>query len=192
MISGLLQTPAYARALFSAFDPSRTSDLVDELVAIRLARQERFLLDTVAPLLIVVLDEAVIREVVGSFQVMHEQLAHLLRVGNLANVVVQVTPFSSVEPTQHKGDMTLLTLPGGSEHLCSESLSRGHFNNDPEGLAKRTQSYERLRAHALSAPESRRLIRGAMEELINVGPEALDPSGRPWSKSAYDTGLSKI
>ncbi len=147
---------------------------------------------TAAPLLIVVPDEAVILKVVGSLQVMHEQLAHLLRVGDLANVVVQVTPFSSVEPTQHKGDMTLLTLPGGSEHLCSESLSRGHFNNDPEGLAKRTQSYERLRAHALSAPESRRLIRGAMEELINVGPEALDPSGRPWSKSAYDTGLSKI
>ncbi len=100
---------------------------------------------------------------------MHEQLGHLLSMGKRRNIIVQITPFSAVYRAQHKGNMTLLGLPGGSEYLYSESLGRGHFTDDPAQLTQRSRSFERLGAEPLSAPASRELIGGAMDELLNTG-----------------------
>ncbi|WP_441251210.1 helix-turn-helix domain-containing protein [Kitasatospora sp. McL0602] len=181
-VSGLLQTPDYARALF-AQHAAGDEDLIRERVAARMSRQRRFL-EPDGPLLIVVLDEAVIRRIVGGRQVMYGQLRHLIEAGKLPNVVVQVSPFELGERSTAGTSHVLASLPDGPEWLYSESLGRGHLVNDPERLRERSRAYDRLRADALSAPDSARLIRSAMEGLVNV-----KTSGNlTWRKSTYSDG----
>ncbi|MFI6446210.1 Scr1 family TA system antitoxin-like transcriptional regulator [Kitasatospora sp. NPDC050543] len=184
-ISGLLQTPAYARTLFSEGDAAGDPDLIKERLAGRLARQERFLGGWDAPLLIVVMDESALHRIVGGPEIMYEQLSHLLKLGRRPNIIIQIAPFSLGGRTLSNGGMTLLTFPGGTEWIYSESLNRGHFGNAPEQLVQRAQAYDRLRAAALSAPESARFIRRSMEGMLNMRPTRPDLTTAQWFKSSY-------
>ncbi|WP_211300610.1 helix-turn-helix domain-containing protein [Streptomyces platensis] len=160
VIPGLLQTPDYAHALFSRRLTS--AEAVEERVRARLSRQQRFLAAN-GPLYLAVLDESCLRNVVGSPEVMRAQCAHLLSVGRYANVRVQVASADRAEIRRPKASMALITLPDGERWLYSESLDRGHFNGDPAVYARHIQTYDVLRADALSAPESAALIGDFME-----------------------------
>ncbi|MFD5392706.1 Scr1 family TA system antitoxin-like transcriptional regulator [Streptomyces sp. NPDC127097] len=160
VIPGLLQTPDYAHALFSR--RITNVEKVEERVRARLSRQQRFLVAN-GPFYVAVLDESCLRNVVGSPAVMRDQCAHLLRVGQYDNIRVQVAPADRAELRRPKASMALITLPGGDEWLYSESLERGHFHDDPAAFARHSQTYDVLRADALSAPESAALIGDFME-----------------------------
>ncbi|WP_390898420.1 helix-turn-helix domain-containing protein [Streptomyces angustmyceticus] len=156
---GLLQTPDYAHALFS-----RRSTNVDEIesrVRARLSRQQRFLVDG-GPLYLAVLDESCLRNAVGSREVMRDQCAHLLSVGERANIRIHVAPAGLFGIIRPSGSMSLIEL-ADDRWVYSESLDQGHFNNDPAVFARHTQTYDVLRADALSAPESAALIGDFME-----------------------------
>ncbi|GAA2083084.1 helix-turn-helix transcriptional regulator [Kitasatospora saccharophila] len=178
LVGGLLQTPAYARALFThnmvVPDPAQ----IEERVQARLSRQRRYLEDPNGPMLIVVLNEAVIHRTIGGPAVMAEQLRHLLDVAQRPNIILQVAPFSLGEKTPANTSMTLISLPGGREYLYSESLSKGYFINDEQTVAKHSRRYDRVRADALSSSETARLIQRVLEGLPNHEPEDL-PVLRP-------------
>ncbi|WP_172629192.1 helix-turn-helix transcriptional regulator [Streptomyces sp. NL15-2K] len=158
VIPGLLQAPDYARALLSQ---TASGDEVEERVRARLSRQQRFLADN-GPLYVAVLDESCLRHMVGSAAVMRDQCAHLLSIGQRPNIRIQVAPAAAgiVRPTT---SVSLITMPGGERWVYSESLSRGHFSNDPTLYARHSRTYDVLRADALSASESAALIGEAME-----------------------------
>ncbi|MFJ6786533.1 helix-turn-helix domain-containing protein [Streptomyces angustmyceticus] len=160
VMPGLLQTPEYAHALFSR----RTTkpEVVEGRVRARLSRQQRFLAVN-GPFYVAVLDESCLRNVMGSPAIMREQCAHLLRVGQYANIRIQVAPADRAGVRRPKASMALITLPGGECWLYSESLERGHFHDDPAAFARHTQTYDVLRADALSAPQSAALIGDFME-----------------------------
>ncbi|MFJ8444466.1 helix-turn-helix domain-containing protein [Kitasatospora griseola] len=186
-VSGLLQTPAYARALLAQGDAAGNEDLINERVAARMGRQDRFLADD-GPFLMVIVHEAVIRTVVGGPMVMAEQLRHLMAMAQRPNIILQVAPYSLGERTTAVGPgTTLITLPDGSEWLYAEVLSRGVFSDNPDQLVRRSRAYDRLRADALSAPDSARLIRSVMEGLLNMSPK-VDLSTAQWFKSSYSEG----
>ncbi|MFC9126941.1 Scr1 family TA system antitoxin-like transcriptional regulator [Streptomyces sp. NPDC057099] len=159
VIPGLLQTADYARSLFSRL-VSGTE--LEERVRARLSRQQRFLAKG-GPLYLVVLDESCLGNVVGSPALMREQCAHLLSVGRLPNVRIQVAPAGRLGLARPSGSMSLIKLPDGHEWVYSESLDRGHFSDDPALFALHSQTYDVLRADAPSAPESAALISDAME-----------------------------
>ncbi|MEV4434984.1 helix-turn-helix transcriptional regulator [Streptomyces sp. NPDC049555] len=93
VVPGLLQTPAYARAVTRAALGDPPEDLVEELVRVRMARQS--VLAGERPLqLCAVLDEAALRHEVGGRAVMDGQLRHLVRQGGLPHVRLHVLPFS--------------------------------------------------------------------------------------------------
>ncbi|MGW4204231.1 helix-turn-helix domain-containing protein [Streptomyces sp. NPDC004726] len=158
VMPGLLQTEDYARALFSRVLSDRDAE---ERVAARLGRQQRFMLPD-GPLLIAVLDESALRNVVVDAAVMRNQCSHLLAIGKRPNIRIQVTPAerSVVRPNT---SMSLITLPDGHQWVYSESLDRGHFSDDPAVYARHAQTYDVLRADALSAGESAALISDFME-----------------------------
>ncbi|MDH6113406.1 transcriptional regulator with XRE-family HTH domain [Kitasatospora sp. MAP12-15] len=167
-ISGLLQTPAYARALFRFIRPDADGRAISSSVAARMSRQRRFFVPG-GPQLVAVLSELAIRSHVGGRLVMREQLEHLLAVGERhPNVIVQVAQFELGERTGKSGGMILMQLPGGVQWAYSESMSSGHFIRDPEVLPDYSRFYDRLRAEALSVSDSARLIRGVMRGLSNV------------------------
>ncbi|MFI6282041.1 Scr1 family TA system antitoxin-like transcriptional regulator [Streptomyces sp. NPDC050988] len=159
VVPGLLQAPGYAHALFSQV---ASGDEVEERVRARLSRQPRFLADG-GPMYVAVLDESCLRNAVGSPEVMRDQCAHLLSVGQRPNIRIQVAPAGLFGLVRPRGSMSLIKLPDGHEWVYSESLDRGHFNDDPAVFARYSQTYDVLRADIPSARESAALISDVME-----------------------------
>ncbi|MGW5420137.1 helix-turn-helix domain-containing protein [Streptomyces sp. NPDC003943] len=159
VVPGLLQAPEYAHALFARVTSGE--DLEERLRA-RLSRQQRFLSED-GPLYTVVLDESCLRTVIGGADVMRTQCAHLLHVGRLPNVFVQVAPAHDAELHRPNTSMSLIRLPDGHEWSYSESLDSGYFTDDPAALARHARTYHGLRADALSARESAAMISDLME-----------------------------
>ncbi|MDG5806658.1 helix-turn-helix transcriptional regulator [Streptomyces ossamyceticus] len=158
VVPGLLQTAEYARAIFSR---SATSDEVEERVRARLSRQPRFLSDD-GPLYVAVLDESCLRTRVGSAEVMRDQCAHLLSIGQRPNIRIQVAPADHFEVVRPRQSMSLIELPD-ERWVYSESLDHSHFNNEPTAYARYSRTYDVLRADILSAHESAALISDVME-----------------------------
>ncbi|MCX5213725.1 Scr1 family TA system antitoxin-like transcriptional regulator [Kitasatospora sp. NBC_00240] len=188
-ISGLLQTEAYARALISTGNAAGDHRLIDERVAARLARQHR-LSGPDALQLTVILSEVTLRQNVGGAQVMHDQLRHLLRAGRQPNVTIQVAPFTLGERVQFGTSLILLTSPDGKTRAYSESLAHGRFVEDPQEVQRWQQRYDLLRAEALSAQDSARLIRSVMEGLLNMDSTIPDLSKASWRKASYSDSES--
>ncbi|MCF3147168.1 helix-turn-helix domain-containing protein [Streptomyces platensis] len=157
---GLLQTPDYAHALFAR--RIANVDEVEDRVRARMSRQRRFLLVN-GPLYLAVLDESCLRNVVGSPAAMRDQCAHLLSVGQLPNIRIQIAPADRPDIDRPDTSLSLIALPDGHSWVYSESLDRGHFNDDPAVCASHRQTYDVLRADALSAHESAALISDVME-----------------------------
>lgn len=159
VVPGLLQTPEYAHALFSH---ATSGAELEERVRARLSRQQRFLLPD-GPLYSVVLDESCFRTVIGGPAVMRAQCDHLLQVGKLPNILVQIAPSRDAGLHRPNTSLSLIKLPDGQEWVYSESLDSGHFSDDPSVWLRHTQTYDGLRADALSARESAALISDLIE-----------------------------
>ncbi|CAM5260029.1 XRE family transcriptional regulator OS=Streptomyces alboniger OX=132473 GN=CP975_11920 PE=4 SV=1 [Streptomyces alboniger] len=160
VIPGLLQTPDYAKALFSR--RLGNADEVEDRVRARLSRQQRFYIEG-GPFYLVVLDESCLRNVVGGPAVMRDQCAHLLNVGRLPNIRIQIAPADCPDADRPDASLSLIDMPDGHHWVYSESLDRGHFNDDPALFAQHSRTYDVLRADVLSAPESAALISDVME-----------------------------
>ncbi|GGN85697.1 transcriptional regulator [Streptomyces albiflavescens] len=166
VMPGLLQTADYATALFAR--RLAKSDDVAERVRARLSRQQRFYADG-GPFYLVVLDEICLRHVVGSPTVMRNQCARLLHVGRLPNIRIQIVPLDRPDIDRPDTSLSLIELPDGHRWVYSESLDRGHFNDDPAIFERHSRTYDVLRADALSAPESSALISDVMERYERHG-----------------------
>ncbi|MCX4664774.1 Scr1 family TA system antitoxin-like transcriptional regulator [Streptomyces uncialis] len=171
VVPGLLQTEDYARAILSY---AHSGDALEDRLRARLSRQPRFLAPN-GPMYHAILDESCLRNVVGSRSVMQGQLAHLLSVGQLPNIRLQVAPADLVGLERPDVSMSLLKLPDGAEWAYSESLDQGHFINEPTVYARHSRTYDVLRADTLSAPMSASWISEALE---GFGPHGEAPSQR--------------
>ncbi|OKK19657.1 XRE family transcriptional regulator [Streptomyces sp. CB00455] len=159
LIYGLLQTEAYAKALLTVEYPDRAN----EIVAARIERQ-RILARKIPPVLLVVLDEALLHRNVGGCEVMREQLAHLLNLVGRPWIQIQVVPFSTGEHSGMMGSFTLLRFDGDPDLFYTESYDTGHMTANPQVIRERSVGYARLQAAALSPEESALLIARVMEE----------------------------
>ncbi|MCZ9346855.1 helix-turn-helix domain-containing protein, partial [Streptomyces sp. TRM76130] len=106
-VPGLLQTEAYARAVFGVLRPPLDRSVVDERVAARLARQEIFHRKP-PPLISFVIDESVLRRPLGGRDVSRGQLEQMLLVGRMQHVEVQVMPLDCEDNAGMAGPFTLI------------------------------------------------------------------------------------
>ncbi|MDT9697194.1 helix-turn-helix transcriptional regulator [Streptomyces sp. P17] len=162
-IHGLLQTPEYARALFDTRRPSYTEEEVDRLVAARMARKAVF--ERVPPpFLHFVQEEATLTRPVGGRMVLRQQLEHLLEVGKLRNVEIQVMPTSRAEHAYVTGSFRVLKLRDGKTlgYLAAELYSR--VISDPRDAQVVEMRYGMIRAQALSPRESLAFIEKLLGE----------------------------
>lgn len=160
LVPGLLQTEAYARALISA-DVMIRPVQVDQLVAIRMRRQQR-LRGPDALELTAVLGEATLRQQTGGAPVLREQLRHLAAlVRELDTVEVRVIPFSAPEGAVLGGSSFHL-LDFASDQLptfaWAESAVFGGHVDDAEQVRDLGFAYVRAREQSLSRTESLALI----------------------------------
>jgi len=106
-VPGLLQTEEYVRAIIHGGRLTADPEEVDRIVAARLARKALLSRD-VPPKLWFVLDEAVIRRVVGGPEVMRAQLARLIDACAHPSIVMQILPFSAGAHAAMGGAFTIL------------------------------------------------------------------------------------
>lgn len=163
LIPGLLQTPAYMRAQFTAVGPQLSTQEIDEEVAKRLSRQERLRGDN-TPDFWAVVDEAALRRATGGAAVMREQLTALLQYVDTARTTVQVMPFSQYGYPLTQGTLILLTLPDNSTALYTECGITGEMVEDRRVIARSIRDYDRMKACALSPRASARLIEAVLED----------------------------
>ncbi|HET6357576.1 MULTISPECIES: helix-turn-helix transcriptional regulator [unclassified Streptomyces] len=165
IVPGLLQTREYAQAVIEGMWPEATPSEIDKRIQIRLKRQDR-LTDPVNPLRFwAVIDEALLRRVVGNRQIMTDQLLHLAQLSEQPHVTLQVLPYDvgahpgmygkfAILEFQEAMDASVVYLEGVTSDLYLEKA------NDVQSYAV---MYEHLRAKALSAEQSREFIHKVAE-----------------------------
>ncbi|WP_406307446.1 helix-turn-helix domain-containing protein [Streptomyces sp. NBC_00885] len=170
-VPGLLQTRSYTTALQQANEMRRSPEEIERLVDIRMRRQE-ILTRPKAPHLWAILDESVIRRVMGSPEIMHEQLSHLLSVGGSGNITLQVLPFARGAHCAALGSFVILGGAEPSLDVVYVDLHIGSVFMEKEAELNRYRlAFEYLRAQALDIEASRELINRAKEDLKDATSE---------------------
>ncbi|MHC8422606.1 helix-turn-helix domain-containing protein [Streptomyces sp. NB004] len=165
LIPGLLQTPAYGRAITVASRAWKTAEEVDQFVQVRIARQER--LADEAPLqLWAVLAEGVLHQQVGGSTVMRDQLEHLATMAERPNITVQVLPFSRGAHSGMFGPYLLLSFPRVSalDLVLTETPIGNIWMEQESEVAHYRDLFDDARTSALPPTESLRLIRRIAKE----------------------------
>jgi transcriptional regulator with XRE-family HTH domain len=159
LVHGLLQTPGYYRAFLQAAPAAAVDAEADRKIEVRLARQERLTGDD-PPEYGAVLNEAVIRRVVGGAQVMREQLVHIAEMAGLPHVNVQVLPFSAGVHPAMDGSFEILGFPepGDPDVVYLENQAGSLYLEEQPEIDRYARMFSHLMAKALDPEESRRMI----------------------------------
>ncbi|MBV1938281.1 helix-turn-helix domain-containing protein [Streptomyces sp. BV286] len=164
-VPGLLQTRAYSTALQRANEMPLEPTEIERLVDIRMKRQE-VLARPKPPRLWAILDESVIRRVVGSPEVMKDQLDRLLVANESPHITLQVLPFSK---GAHSAALGSFVTIGGTEPALDVVYVDFHtgslFLEKEEELERYRLAFEYLRAQALDMEASSSMIHLARKEL---------------------------
>ncbi|WP_328451178.1 helix-turn-helix transcriptional regulator [Streptomyces sp. NBC_00386] len=157
LIPGLLQTPAYAAALFRTYRPTASDADIEELVATRMERT-RLLADPTTPLLWVVLDEAAIRRPVGGAAAMAAALRHTADLVHRRRIIMQVLPFAAGAHAAMGGSLKLMEFPDAPPLCFIEGIDMGKLVDDPATVARHNLTFSLLQAAALSPQASLALV----------------------------------
>ncbi|MFJ8279875.1 helix-turn-helix transcriptional regulator [Streptomyces griseoviridis] len=160
VVGGLFQTPDYARALIGGGFPKLPDPKVEELVEARIAR--RTLLDRDPTAMIeLLLDEAVLRRPIGSWEILQDQLRALAEDAERDNVSIQVMPMERGLRGGHagtRGDMVLVVTKEHHHVVYLEIEDESVLVSDPVKVAHLTHRYAKIRSQALSPDDSLSLI----------------------------------
>lgn len=150
VVPGLLQTEAYARALFVGAG----RDLVERRVAARMRRQQ--VLDHTR--LCVVVEEAALRKQVGGPDTMRSQLQRLLEAVEAGGVRLRVLPLSEgAHPAMGQAFM-MIDFAEDPSIVYQETVAEVLINEDPATVAEYTRIYDQAKEAALSVEASRKLM----------------------------------
>ncbi|MEU7314923.1 Scr1 family TA system antitoxin-like transcriptional regulator [Streptomyces sp. NPDC007083] len=153
LIPGLLQIEGYARALFEGHVPMLDEDAIEDSIDARLSRQKIL---TKRPMVdfSFVIGEAALRQELGGPDVMREQYRHLLDLGALRNVAIQIVPIGRGFHTGLNGGFVLVETSGHQQYGYFEAQDIGHVVSDPKQVSTFALRYGKLRSQALNVEES--------------------------------------
>ncbi|MGW1430692.1 helix-turn-helix domain-containing protein [Streptomyces sp. NPDC001108] len=156
LIDGLFQTEAYARALIGGGYPPLPHDRVEELVSARMARKALF--DREPPALIeVVLEESVLRRIIGSKEIMREQMQYLVECAQRRNVTLRVLPLDAGlggEYAGGHGGLSLIETPDHQHLAYLEAQEESWTLSDPAKVSTYSQRCAKIQSQAMGPRES--------------------------------------
>ncbi len=166
LVPGLLQTADYARAMIRGGARELDRDEIERRVEVRMSRQQILLRDD-RPRLWAVIDEAVIRRIVGGPATMAAQLRHLIEAAEQGKTTLQVVPFRAGAHAGTSGPFVILELPEPAEPdlVYVETLAGDIYLEDRADVDRYTLAFERLLAAALHPDDSIALVEAAAREL---------------------------
>ena len=157
IVTPIFQTADYARALLLAAQTDTSDEAINGLVAAKLARA--VILDRADPPDVVALiDEHVLYRLIGSPEIMNEQLLHVADLAERPYVCVQVIPTAIGATAGLGGDINLASSDGMPDVLHTDAVPEGHTTESRALVRKGTVAFERIRGYALPRAESRDLI----------------------------------
>ncbi len=172
VVPGLLQTRAYAEAITPAHlfdDQAMRHGIIDA----RMRRQEIFDQET-PPDVDIILDESVLRRVVGGLTVMREQIGHLIKLAETPCIRLRVIPFAAGAHASMTGGFTILEfappdVPAVTQSLQSvayvETLDGSTYHDQPEMLAQYGEAFMALSRQAVGEEDSVQLLRAARRSM---------------------------
>jgi transcriptional regulator with XRE-family HTH domain len=165
VVPGLLQTEDYARAMITKFVPGLLPNEIERHVKVRMARQLR-LTATNPPMLWVILDEAVLRRLVGSRSVMRRQLKRLIAAADMPNIRCQVLRFDAGEHVGLTGAFTIFTYldPVDTDVVFFEHTAGEVYLDSPDEVSHHVRQFENLGAVALPPRDSAVLLNALAKE----------------------------
>lgn len=160
IIPGPLQTIEYARAFHEG---ARTPEyLIEDRVAARIDLQQQTIERKPVPArLIAVMDEVVLYRRVGSAEVMHKQLLHLVEQGQRPHIGIQVVPASRAANAGNVGAFTIASLDD-ADVLLMDALEDA-TTDKRASIRHALEIFDQVRLDALSGPDSLELIMKAGE-----------------------------
>ncbi|MGW0393991.1 helix-turn-helix domain-containing protein [Streptomyces sp. NPDC003042] len=167
VIPDLLQTPAYAAAVIAETIPLATAEQIAVRREVRLGRQSRAHHPGRPLRLWVVLDESALRRVIGSPEIMREQLEYLNHLGAQPRITVQVLPHSAGAHPGVSGQFSILDFPDtatGTVYL--ERFTSDLYLEKQSDVRQYTAMYDHLQAQALNPDHTRHFITRAAQELL--------------------------
>jgi transcriptional regulator with XRE-family HTH domain len=166
IITGILQTDAYIRAMFDAQGVDPADQIVEDTLRVRSDRR-RLLTKEKAAWFAFVLSESALRRRIGGPEVMAEQLRHLAEMALLPNVTIQVIPFDSRSYEHLCTDFTLFRFGHemANDIVYVEMYSdAAYLDKPPETVRRYTDLFGRLQGVALGPVESRHLVEAVAEQ----------------------------
>lgn len=159
VVPGLLQTEDYARAVIKGCLPSATDQQVDDRVQARLARKN--VLTKPSPLQMwAIVDQAALHRVVGSRDIMFEQLNQLAAANDTPNITLQILPFEAGAHPGIPGSFMMLDFadPMDAELIYVDSMAGELILESEAEIRRYGLMFDTLRALALSPDQSSEMI----------------------------------
>jgi transcriptional regulator with XRE-family HTH domain len=167
MIPGLFQTEAYAREVSAdAWIGEPVSPaVVQERITVRLIRQREILERADHPELTAVIDEGVLRHLVGDAATMRAQLQRLIALAERPNVAIHVVPFTAGVPL-HLNSFVILGFadPEDTDVVFLEGALDQVIEDAPQ-MRQYGMAFQRLERKALDQAASIALIKQVADEL---------------------------
>ncbi|WP_282693389.1 helix-turn-helix transcriptional regulator [Streptomyces sp. CC208A] len=160
LVPGLLQSEAYARAVFDNSIPLLTERQLETQLAARLKRQKMLHERPTVPFHFIV-EEHVFRRRLGGAEVQRSMLDLVLELSAPRNVTLQVVPVEAEFHGCLDGSVRLLETPDGRRLGYSEGQQNGRLISEAKEVRLLHQRYDTLRSQALNPKESR----GPLERL---------------------------
>jgi transcriptional regulator with XRE-family HTH domain len=128
VVTGLLQTEAYARHIIGSYSRVEpvAPGMIGRLVRVRMQRQQ--VLDRDGLQLSVVLDESVLKRRVGDESVMYDQLQRLVREADRPNLTLQILPLD-VQHTVFGESFVIFGFEVDSDAMLQDVVSTEHLRS---------------------------------------------------------------
>ncbi len=165
-VPGLLQTPAYARAVITRGQPGAPAEEIERRVSMRITRQD-LLTKPGGPRLWAVVDEAALRRPVGSREAFRSQLEHLIEVTQNPRVTLQVMPFRSGGHAAEAGAFTIMRFPEQDlpDVVYLEQLTSALYLDKREDVERYSEVMERLSVESEPPERTPDLLRDMLDDL---------------------------
>jgi transcriptional regulator with XRE-family HTH domain len=166
LVPGLLQTRDYADAVARRGTAERAEDEIERHVELRMTRQAALRREPEPLRLWAVLDEAVLRRVVGSRAVMRDQARHLAEMARHPKITVQVVPNEHGAHPGMTGRFQILGFPWPTDPGLAyiEHRAGALYLEEPHEIDAHTVAFEHLCVLALSPDESTTMIHNVAKE----------------------------
>ena len=155
IVPALFETAEYRRAVVMA--GGNDTERAEELVGATLERQS-VLLRADPPEVVAVLHEMVLYRLIGSAEIMHDQVIHLAELSERPNISMHVVPSGVGAHAGLSGDISLASGDGSPDVLHTDAVPEGHTTETRSLVRRATVTFERIRRDALPCAQSRDLI----------------------------------